>query len=140
MVGEGRLASRIPAGLTTAQGRKFGLTVGGAFLVITAIFWWRHRETAMLVAGSLGTLFVLGGLLVPRQLGPVERAWMGLAHALNKVTSPVFLGVVFFGVFSPIGWIMRKAGKDPIRAPAKGQTAWATREAGSRQSALDHQF
>ena len=94
----------------------------------------------MLITGTLGTLFVLGGLIIPRQLGPVERAWMGLAHLLNKVTSPVFLGVVFFGVFSPIGWVMRKAGRNPMRAPVKGQSAWIGREAGSRQSALDHQF
>src|SRR5262245_62093116 len=131
MVGERRLASRIPAGLTTAEGRKFGLTVGGAFLVITALMWWRNRETGMLVTGTLGTLFVLGGLIIPRQLGPVERAWMGLAHIPNKVTSPVFLGVVFFGVFSPIGWLMRKAGRGPMPVPAKGQSAWIGRGAGS---------
>ena len=31
-------------------------------------------------------------LVVPTQLGPVERAWMGLAHAISKVTTPIFMG------------------------------------------------
>jgi Saxitoxin biosynthesis operon protein SxtJ len=94
----------------------------------------------MLVTGTLSALFILGGLLIPRHLGPVERAWMGTAHAISRVTSPVFLGVVFFGVFLPIGWIMRRVGRGPMPTPAKGHTAWLTRAEGARQSALDHQF
>ena len=53
------MAERVPARLTAAQGRRFGLTVGLAFLVLAGIAWWRGHPTSVLVLGSLGTLLVL---------------------------------------------------------------------------------
>jgi hypothetical protein len=47
-------AGRSVKRLTAAQGRRFGLTVGAAFLVIAAIVWWRERPTATMVLGGLG--------------------------------------------------------------------------------------
>ena len=133
------MASGIPARLTAAEGRKFGLTVGGAFAVLTLVLWWRGRETGLLVTGALTAFFVLGGLLFPRSMGPVQRAWMGLALAISKVTTPIFLGVVFFVVIAPVGWIMRRFGRDPLAA-TDSPSAWRTREPGKRKSALNHQF
>ena len=46
---------------------------------------------------------------------------MGLAHAISKVTTPIFMGVVYFVVITPIGFIRRRAfGSNPLspRAPA----------------------
>src|SRR5258707_6130820 len=46
---------------------------------------------AEVVLGVGGTL-VIAALLVPTWLGPIERAWMGLAHLISKVTTPIFMG------------------------------------------------
>ena len=47
--------NRVPARLTPAEGRKFGLTVGAAFLVLAAIPWWRgHRIARDCACGALG--------------------------------------------------------------------------------------
>jgi len=121
------LATGIPARLSPAEGRKFGLTVGGAFLVITAILWWRGKHGAVPYVGGLGGLLILAGLLVPTMLGPVNRAWMGLAHLLSKVTTPIFMGVVYFVVITPIGVIMRLAGKNPLVHPPQGAGFWFDR-------------
>lgn len=132
------MADRIPARLTTAEGRKFGLTVGIAFLVFAAIALWRQRQTAEFVLGSLGAALVAGGLVVPTRLGPVQRAWMRLAHALSKVTTPIFMGVVYFVVLSPIGIVMRAMGKSPLARVKPGDSAWIVREKPS--SDLRRQF
>src|SRR5947208_3461818 len=71
--GERRLEQRIPAGLSTAKARKFGLTVGPAFLVLSGVLLWRGRYPAATVTGSLGGLLILLALVAPRVLGPVER-------------------------------------------------------------------
>ncbi len=116
--------------MTRAEGRKFGLLVGGAFLLIAAILWWRGRHVAPYVAG-LGGALVLAGLLVPTMLGPVNRAWMGLAHLLSKVTTPIFMGVVYFVIFSPVALGMRLFGRRSLVHPLHDGTYWIEREAGT---------
>ena len=124
------MATGIPARLTAAQGRKFGLTVGGAFLAIGLLLAWRHREAARNVMLGLGAAFSLAGLLVPTMLGPVERAWMGLAHLLSKVTTPIFMGVVYFVVLTPIAAALALFGKTPLKMKKSADGYWVTRDRG----------
>jgi hypothetical protein len=115
------MADRVPARLTRAQGRRFGLTVGLAFTALAAVSWWRGHALPPIVLGTLGAALVVAGLVVPTFLGPVERAWMALAHALSKVTTPLFMGIVYYGVIAPTGLVMRALGKNPlVHADAEG--------------------
>ena len=116
--------------MTAAQGRKFGLTVGGAFLAIGLLLAWRHREVARNVMLGLGAALSLAGLLVPTMLGPVERAWMGLAHLLSKVTTPIFMGVVYFVVLTPIAAALALFGKTPLKMKKSADGYWVTRDRG----------
>ena len=107
--------------MTAAEGRKFGLTVGIAFLVIGGVLLWRAHPMKANVAFGLGGALVLAGLLIPTLLGPVERAWMGLALLISKVTTPIFMGIVYFVVMTPIGWIRSRGGSPIVRTPGKSQ-------------------
>ena len=70
------------------------MTIGGAFLALAALAWWRERIFAADLLAGFGAAFFLAGLLVPTYLGPVERSWMKLAHAISFVTTPVMMGVM----------------------------------------------
>jgi Saxitoxin biosynthesis operon protein SxtJ len=140
MEGERELESGIPARLTPAEGRKFGLMVGGAFLLLAALLWRRVHLPAAAVSGALGGVLVLGGLAWPSQLGPVYRAWMALARAISKVTTPIFMSVIFFLVLTPAGLLVRLFGHRPLTRPHGAGTYWHSRPEGERRSALDHQF
>ena len=130
----------IPARLTPSQGRKFGLTVGIAFLLLAALLhFWRHRDAAAAVTGSVGLLLVVAALAVPTRLGPLERAWMGLARAISKVTTPVFMAVVFFIVVTPIGLLMRLLGRRVLLHRQRDGGFWAAPASGGR-SDLQRQF
>ena len=130
----------IPARLSARQGRKFGFTVGIAFLVLAALLhWWRHRETAALIFAAIGTALVLAALVAPTALGPVEKAWMGLAHVLSKVTTPIFMGVVYFVVVTPIGLLMRVVGRRPLVHAERDNGFWMAPPSGGR-SDMTHQF
>lgn len=130
----------IPARLTPAEGRKFGLTVGIAFLVLAGLLhFWRHKETAGAVTGGLGALLVLAGLAVPTLLGPLQRAWMGLAHLISKVTTPIFMGVVFFLVITPIGLLRRLFGKHSMVHGEQEGSYWKAPVSGGR-SDMNRQF
>ena len=132
------MEARIPARLTATEGRRFGLTVGIAFLALAAVALWRSRSVAAMVLSVLGGLLVFAGLIAPTRLGPVERAWMGLAHLISKVTTPIVMGVIYFAVFTPIGVAMRLAGRNPmVHSNATGST-WIRRTSG--RSDLSRQF
>jgi Na+(H+)/acetate symporter ActP len=126
--------------LSPAEGRKFGFTVGAAFLVLAGLlYFWRDLETAGAITGALGGLLIMAALLLPAHLGPVLRAWMGLAHAISKVTTPIFMGIVFFLVMTPIGLLMRLFGKRALVHREQNGSFWAAPGSGGR-SDLKRQF
>ena len=130
----------IPARLSPAEGRKFGITVGVAFLVLASLLYiWRHQETAGAITGVFGVLLVVAALAVPTHLGPVRRAWMGLAHAISKVTTPIFLGIVFFIVITPIGLLMRLVGKRSLVHREQNGSFWVAPVSGGRSN-MERQF
>jgi hypothetical protein len=114
----------VPARLTAAQGRKFGLTVGLAFVAIGLLLLWRAKPVRAEVALTLGGLLIVAGLTAPARLGPLERAWMGLAHLISKVTTPVFMAIVYFGLITPIGWIRGLGGKSMTSAHGRAPSRW----------------
>jgi hypothetical protein len=103
--------------------REFGWIVGGMLMLIGG--WWLYRghwKLAAEVFVGLGAVLVVLGSLVPRALVSLNRAWMELARLLSLVTTPIILGLVYFGLFMPIGVIKRRLGWDPLRrrAPSAG--------------------
>ena len=127
--------------MTAAEGRKFGLTVGLAFAALGGVVLWRDKPTVATVLFALGGLLVLGGLVVPTSLGPVERAWMGLAHKISKVTTPIFMGVVYFLVMTPAGLLRRRMGSPFTAARAKGASRWEPHPVASPTAArMERQF
>jgi hypothetical protein len=133
------MAKGVPARLTAAQGRKFGVTLGLAFGVFTALFLWRHKPTQAIVAGSLSGAFLTAGLLIPTYLGPVERAWMGMAHLISRVTTPIFMGVVYFVVVTPIGLLRRMFTGSPLVERDRKPTRWAQHAPTVREE-MERQF
>ena len=118
------MAERIPARLTATEGRKFGLTDGAAFLLLAGISNWRGHTLAPQLLAIVGGTLVLLGVAIPGRLGPVVVAWMGLAHAISKVTTPLFMGIVYFVVLTPTGIIVRLLGRNPLTPPRKSASAW----------------
>jgi Saxitoxin biosynthesis operon protein SxtJ len=140
MEGERQLASGVPARLSPTEGRKFGLLVGGAFLLLAALLWRRAHVTAAWTAAVVGCGLFGWGLVAPARIGPVYRGWMALATAISKVTTPVFMSVLFFLVLTPAGVVARLVGHRPLSRPRGTGTFWQSRPAGARQGQLDHQF
>jgi hypothetical protein len=130
------LAAGSPARLTAAEGRRFAFTLAAAFGGLAALLWWRERRAIATALAGVSVAFAVAGLLLPGRLGPVYRGWMGLAHAISKVTTPIFMGVVYYLVITPIGVVRRMAGGNPLRADQGG---WVDRQ-GSPRSDLTRQF
>lgn len=93
--------------------RTFGL-VFAIFSVVLALLPLLHggdlRIWAVVVAISFFTL----AIVVPRVLAPLNRLWTRVGLVLHGIVSPIALGVLFFGMITPMAIIMRMAGKDPL--------------------------
>ena len=113
--------------------------LGGAFLALGGVLWWRGHGAVAWVGFGLGTLLLMAALAIPGRLGPVHRAWMGVSAALSKVTTPVFMGVVYFLVLTPAGFLMRLLGRNPLARDPKHTTFWVARQSGPR-SDMERQF
>lgn len=132
------MAQGIPARLTHAELRRFGATVGVAFLALGSLLWWRDHLVAAPVVGALGGLLAAAGLAVPGRLGLVYRVWMGFAVALSKVTTPVFMAILYFVVLTPIGFLRRLLGGNPLTAHHRSPSVWVPRT--SPRGDLERQF
>jgi len=121
------LAGTSPTRLTASEGRRFGLTVGGAFVVLAGVSAWRGHTLPVLLLGALATALILGGLAVPTRMGPVHDAWMGLAHAISKVTTPIVMGIVYYLVITPTALLRRTLGSHPLRHPIRDGGYWVPR-------------
>jgi hypothetical protein len=133
------LETRIPTRLSPEEGRRFGLLVGGAFLFLGAISYWRGHHIAPTVLWSLGGSLVLAGLLIPGHLGPVYRGWMRFAVVLSRITTPIVMGVIYYGLFTPMGFLRRRLGGNALIRP-HSDSAWISREPGATRSDLSRQF
>jgi len=137
------MAHPVPARLgeryTAAAGRRFGSTIGVALLVLAAIARWRHHPTSSGVLAIVGGLALVAALLVPSALGPVERAWMKMALAISKVTTPMFMGVTYFIVLMPIGVVRRMTAHNALVHRIGPHGYWADRRESPR-STLSRQF
>jgi Saxitoxin biosynthesis operon protein SxtJ len=94
--------------------RSFGLVIAAAFLLI-ALSPLRHHHALRWWALAVSAVFALVALVKPILLARINWLWMKLGVLLGKVVSPVALGVLFYGVLTPLATVIRLAGKDPLR-------------------------
>jgi hypothetical protein len=128
----------ISARLSRKTGRKFAFTLGPALLAIGLVAWWRGHVSVPIGLGGAGTALIVAGALVPTRLGPVERAWGQLGHAISRIMTPITMGLLYFGAITPIGAIMRAIGRNPLEVRS-GETNWVSRGE-KTQSDLERQF
>lgn len=102
-------------GNATKELRTFGFLVGGIFLVIGLWPLVLRGEELRLWAVSLGGGLVGLGGAFPRLLKPVYTIWMKLGHVLGWMNTRLLLGIVFFGLITPMGLAMRLFGWDAMR-------------------------
>jgi hypothetical protein len=114
---------------TPAELRRFGLTVGGVFLLLGLVSWWRGHVWPPRVLWTVGTLLFVPGLLVPTVLEPVQRGWMRFARVLGEVNGRIILTVMFYLVIWPTGRVLRFF-RDPLdrRLDDGRSSQWIRRE------------
>lgn len=108
--------------------RQFSWVVGAVTAGIG--LWsmvWGSRGRAGLLFFAIGVLLLCLGLVAPRLLVHPRRAWMGLAEVLSMISTRIILGVVFFAIVTPIAFVLKRGGWDPLaRRREKRPTFWSS--------------
>lgn len=111
--------------------RGFGLTVGGVLVVIAVVRTYFHGlGWVQYGLGGIGLVLVVLGLVLPRSLSGLNRAWTKLGLLLFKVVNPIVLGLIYGLTLVPIGLLMRLTGRDPLSVKLDPQAAsyWIVRD------------
>lgn len=124
--------------------RSFGTTFFVVFALLAAFSWW-HRgvTTTLYVTAGVSALFALFTLLAPRILRPLNLIWLKFGLLLHKIVNPVIMGLLFFGVFTPMGFVMRLFGVDFLQMKKKraADSYWnVKRDDGIADSSMKNQF
>ena len=121
--------------------RQFGLLVGGIFTIIG--LWplvFRDEPMRLWAIGPGGLLIALGAIL-PQVLAPIHKGWMKIGHILGWVNTRILLGIVFYGLVTPIGMVFRLMGKDPMQQMfVKDTTTYRVVRTSRPHSHMKYQF
>ena len=93
----------------------FGLGLPAAAAVIGALRWWRGHETSAEIFWALGATLLLAFMLVPPARRYLYLGWMYLLFPISFTVSHLILGGLYFGVITPVAFILRLLGRDPMR-------------------------
>jgi hypothetical protein len=94
--------------------RAFGWVMAAVAALIAA--WaWHFGKSWFGWPLAIGAAFAACATLRPALLAPLNRLWMSLGHLLGRIVSPIVMGLIYFGVVTPIAIIARWRGVDPMR-------------------------
>lgn len=124
--------SDLPRTPSTRMLRQFSVLWIVCFLSMAA---WQGlvRDRAMLgvvlavVAMMIGPL----GLIKPSFIRPIFVGWMIVAFPIGWLVSHVMLGVLYYGLFTPLAMFFRILRRDPLmlRRPAEAKSYWSVKPA-----------
>ena len=133
---------RQPDTVRRSSNRTFGLVLAAFFFLVASLPLLRGRAWRWW-ALPVSMVFVVAAILAPKVLGPLNQVWTALGIALHKITNPVILGIFFYLVFAPFGWVLRRMGKDFLRLRRAPEAAsyWIPRQpAGPAPASMSQQF
>jgi len=110
--------------------KKFGITMGAAFLVMATLIALRHSYVKLFIPALISAVFFIIAFAMPILLKPVYAIWMKLAFVLAWLNTRLLLMAVFYFIFTPIGMGMRLFGFDILdkKIDKNRQSYWQKKE------------
>ncbi len=109
--------------------KKFGFFFSAVFLVVSLYFYFEGNVVITYVFSISSLLFFMATLIKSDVLAPLNSLWMRFGVLLGMIVSPFVLGLIFFGLFTPLSICMRILGRDELHLKFKPQRShWITRD------------
>ena len=107
--------------LKLPSNRSFGI-VFFVFFFILALWPLLNNGQILKLPLFLSLIFLLLGIFNSNILTPLNKIWMKFGLLLGSVISPIVMGVIFFGIITPTGFILRIFKKDILMLKIKPNT------------------
>tara|TARA_B100001057_G_scaffold491262_1_gene581134 strand:- start:1278 stop:1676 length:399 start_codon:yes stop_codon:yes gene_type:complete len=121
--------------------RKFGFFFSTIFLLASLYSYYIDSKIMVYILGTLCGIFLIITIINAKILLPLNKLWMKLGILLGLIVSPIIMGIIFFGIFTPIATLMRFSGRDELRLSFKKQkTYWITRKILTEIDSFKKQF
>tara|TARA_S200000501_G_scaffold306372_1_gene295040 strand:+ start:75 stop:458 length:384 start_codon:yes stop_codon:yes gene_type:complete len=91
--------------------RSFGIVFFIVFLLVS-LYPIINDENIRYWALIISLIFLILGLLKSNILTPLNKLWFKFGILLGRIISPLIMGMIFFFVVTPIGFLMRMLKKD----------------------------
>ena len=120
---------------------KFGFFFSVVFLVAFLYFFISGIYLAAYTFASLTLLFFIITLVKAELLLPFNKLWMRFGVILSLIISPLILGIIFFGLITPIALLMRLFGRDELRLRLANKSSyWIDRNLSTEAESFKYQF
>ena len=93
--------------------KSFGIVFFVVFLLIS-LYPLLNNESIRIWSLIISIIFLILGILDSKILSPLNKIWFKFGIFLGKIISPIIMGIIFFLVVTPTGFIMRLLGKDVL--------------------------
>jgi len=97
-----------------SSNRSFGIVFFIVFFLI-ALYPLLYSKDIRIWSLLISLIFLILGLINSRILTPLNKLWFKFGILLGKIVSPIIMGIIFFLVVTPIGFVMRILGNDVLR-------------------------
>jgi hypothetical protein len=121
-----------------SSNRSFGVVFFIVFLLI-ALYPLLNNNEIRLWSLIISVLFLILGILNSKILSPLNKIWFKFGLLLGKIISPIIMGIIFFLVVTPIGFIMKLLGKDLINLKFNNEKSYWIEKSGPK-SKMKNQF
>lgn len=121
--------------------KKFGYFFSAIFFIATGYFLHVESQTIGYIFAIASVFFITTTIINADLLRPLNKLWMHFGLLIGKIISPIVLGIIFFGLFTPYGIVMRLLGRDELRLQIqKNKTHWVQRSKNTPQVNFKQQF
>ena len=121
--------------------KKFVFFFTIIFILLTSFFYFKESFLWAYFFASTSSIFLIITIVNANILRPLNKLWMYLGLILGLIISPIVLGIIFFGIFTPIAIIMRLSGRDELHLKFKiKQTHWINRKSSKVLDSFKKQF
>ena len=121
--------------------RKFGFFFTFVFAVAAAYFFNSTNMIWAYIFAIASLIFLVVTIAVADILLPLNKLWMRFGLLLGMIVSPIVLGIIFFGLFTPIAFFMRLSGRDELRLKlSKKASHWVSRSEPLKSESFKQQF
>jgi len=116
------------AEMETPSGRLFGIALAVPFALLGGVRALRGGEPRWW-ALAISAALVLTALIRPAALEPLAAIWTRILRPVHAVVTMLSMGLLFFLVITPVGWLRRRLVRDPLRLrfDAGTRTYWRER-------------